>query len=109
VITRGIACIKAVEKYSAPVLVALALALLVFFVSAAGGLGPMLSAPSRLDSPAAFWAVFLPSLTAQVGYWGTLALNVSDFSRWAWRGGLRRRAGFCSVLLLCGLGKAGGR
>ncbi|GBF90275.1 nitrate reductase [Raphidocelis subcapitata] len=83
VITRGIACIKAVEKYSAPVLVALALALMAWAVSAAGGFGPMLAAPSRLATPAAFWAVFLPSLTAQVGYWGTLALNVSDFTRYA--------------------------
>jgi hypothetical protein len=68
VITRGMESIKTIEKCSAPVLVALALALLAWAVSSAGGFGPMLSAPSRLTTPGAFWGVFLPSLTAQVGY-----------------------------------------
>jgi len=83
IITRGIESIKQIEKYSAPVLVALALALLAWALSSAGGFGPMLSAPSRLTTPAAFWGAFLPSVTAQVGYWATLALNVPDFSRFA--------------------------
>lgn len=83
IITRGIHSIKALEKYSAPVLVALALALLAWAVSSAGGFGPMLSAPSRLQTAGQFWAAFVPAVTAQVGYWATLALNIPDFSRYA--------------------------
>ncbi len=30
-----------------------------------------------------FWAVFLPGLTAMVGYWASLSLNISDFTRFA--------------------------
>lgn len=83
IIVRGIESIKAVEKLAAPVLVALAVALLAWALSAAGGPGPLLAAPSSLNTAAEFWRVFLPALTAQVGYWATLALNISDFSRYA--------------------------
>jgi NCS1 family nucleobase:cation symporter-1 len=30
-----------------------------------------------------FWAVFFPSLTAMVGFWATMALNIPDFTRFA--------------------------
>ncbi|MGB9108286.1 MAG: cytosine permease, partial [Telluria sp.] len=30
-----------------------------------------------------FWSVFWPSLTAMVGFWATLALNIPDFTRFA--------------------------
>lgn len=30
-----------------------------------------------------FWSVFLPGLTAMVGYWASLSLNISDFTRFA--------------------------
>lgn len=30
-----------------------------------------------------FWAMFFPLLTAMVGYWATLALNIPDFTRFA--------------------------
>jgi NCS1 family nucleobase:cation symporter-1 len=33
------------------------------------------------DAP--FWALFWPSLAAQVGYWITLSLNIPDFTRYA--------------------------
>lgn len=69
------------RRYSAPVLVALAFALLAWALSAAGGPGPLLSAPGRLTTPGQLWAVFLPALTANISYWATLALNIPDFSR----------------------------
>jgi len=49
----------------------------------AGSFGSMLSTPSQFHSTGAFLAVFLPSLTAMVGYWATLALNIPDFTRYA--------------------------
>src|SRR5690606_14628801 len=30
-----------------------------------------------------FWKVFWPSLTAMVGFWATLSLNIPDFTRYA--------------------------
>jgi NCS1 family nucleobase:cation symporter-1 len=74
-------------RYAAPVLLALSAALLWWAWSAAGGVGPMLSAPSQFAAGSAmegrFWSTFVPALTANVGYWATLALNIPDFSRWA--------------------------
>jgi len=85
IIVRGIECIKDIEKCSAPILVVLAAALLIWAVTAAGGCGPMLSAPSQFGPgkplQGKFWGVFFPAVTANVGYWATLSLNIPDFSR----------------------------
>ena len=43
----------------------------------------MLSAPSRFHSTGSFLHFFFPSLTAMVGYWATLALNIPDFTRYS--------------------------
>src|SRR5690606_35798561 len=52
-----------------------------------GGFGPLLDQPSQFvaGGPKAglFWSVFWPSLTAMIGYWATLALNIPDFTRFA--------------------------
>jgi hypothetical protein len=54
-------------------------------VTTAGGLGPMLSAPSQfgpgMPLEGKFWQVAVPAVTANVGYWATLSLNIPDFSR----------------------------
>jgi cytosine/uracil/thiamine/allantoin permease len=47
-VVRGIDTIKAIETLSAPILVALAAALLAWALTAAGGLGPMLAVPSQV-------------------------------------------------------------
>jgi NCS1 family nucleobase:cation symporter-1 len=53
----------------------------------AGGFGDLLSAPSQFveggKKAGQFWSVFWPSLTAMVGFWATLALNIPDFTRFA--------------------------
>lgn len=82
VLLRGMEGIRLLEKYSAPVLIALTVALLGWAVRAAGGFGPMLAAPSALQ-PGEFWPVFIASLSPQIGYWATLTLNIPDFTRWA--------------------------
>lgn len=48
IVVRGIDTIKAIETLSAPILVALAAALLAWALTAAGGVGPMLAAPSQV-------------------------------------------------------------
>lgn len=87
IIVRGIEAIKQLERLSAPILVALTLGLLAWAVTSAGGFGPMLSAPSQfgpgMPLEGRFWSVFWPAVTANVGFWATLSLNVPDFSRYA--------------------------
>jgi NCS1 family nucleobase:cation symporter-1 len=61
----------------------LSLALLAFMYHRAGGLGPMLSVPSKFTTLHSFLPVFLPALTGMVGYWATLSLNIPDFTRYA--------------------------
>jgi NCS1 family nucleobase:cation symporter-1 len=61
----------------------MAAALLIWVRIKAGSFGSMLSTPSQFHSTREFSAVFFPSLTAMVGYWATLALNIPDFTRYS--------------------------
>ena len=61
----------------------MAAALLIWVRIKAGSFGSMLSTPSQFHSTREFLAVFFPSLTAMVGYWATLALNIPDFTRYS--------------------------
>ena len=85
ILLKGMEGIRLLEKYSAPILIGLTAALVGWAVHAAGGFGPMLSAPSQfgpgMPQAGRFWHVFWPALSAQLGYWATLALNIPDFSR----------------------------
>ena len=87
IIWRGVESIRIFETLAAPFLILMGLALLLWAWSRAGGLGPMLSQPSQFGPGAAkegrFWAVFFPNLTAMVGFWATLSLNIPDFTRYA--------------------------
>jgi NCS1 family nucleobase:cation symporter-1 len=83
VIVRGMNAIKWLELLSAPFLLLIGVGLIVWAYGAARGFGPIFAQPSTLTSPAAFWPVFGASLTAQVGFWATLSLNIPDFSRFA--------------------------
>lgn len=82
IVWRGMDGIRKLEKYSAPVLITLTSCLLVWSYLKAGGFGHMLSLSSKLSS-AQFWSLFFPSLTANISFWATLALNIPDFSRFA--------------------------
>jgi NCS1 family nucleobase:cation symporter-1 len=88
VIYRGIESIRVLLNIKAPLLIALGLALLAWAYQAAGGFGPILSQPSKFvpGGPRAgrFWEFFFPALTAMVGFWATLSLNIPDFSRYAY-------------------------
>jgi len=82
-ILRGTESIKWLESLAAPFLIAVGLALLAWAYVKAGGFGPMLSQPSRFATGPEFMKVFFPSLTAMVGFWATLSLNIPDFTRYA--------------------------
>jgi NCS1 family nucleobase:cation symporter-1 len=83
VIWKGIDTIKFLEGIAAPFMLAIGLLLLWWITSLAGGLGPVLSAPSKFKSTADFVRFFIPSLTGMVGFWATVALNIPDFTRYA--------------------------
>jgi NCS1 family nucleobase:cation symporter-1 len=83
VIARGIETIRFLQGISAPFLLLIGLALLLWARSKAGGFGPMLATPSKFTSFAEFFHFFIPSLTGVVGFWATVSLNIPDFTRYA--------------------------
>jgi len=83
VILRGIETIRFLQGVSAPFLLLIGLALLLWARNKAGGFGPMLSNPSKFHSFAEFFRFFVPSLTGVVGFWATVSLNIPDFTRYA--------------------------
>src|SRR5246500_4829555 len=83
VILRGIETIRFLQGISAPFLLLIGLALLLWARSKAGGFGPMLATPSKFRSFGEFFRFFIPSLTGVVGFWATVALNIPDFTRYA--------------------------
>lgn len=82
IVWKGMDGIRELEKYSAPILIVLTSCLLVWAYVNAGGFAYMLSLSSRLSS-SQFWSLFFPSLTANISFWATLALNIPDFTRYA--------------------------
>ena len=83
VVWRGVESIRRRQAFGAPFMFVMAFALLIWVRMKAGSFGEMLSTPSSFHSTGEFLAVFFPSLTAMVGYWATLALNIPDFTRYS--------------------------
>ena len=83
--SRGIEGIKHLETWAAPLLLVGGAALLVVGRVARGRTRPR----ARRESDALskqrndFWTIFPGALTASVGYWATLSLNIPDFTRYA--------------------------
>ena len=83
IVWRGVESIRFLQSFSAPFMLIMSLTLLFWMLHKAGGFGPMLSSPSQFHSTGAFLKFFFPSLTAMVGYWAKLSLNIPDFTRYA--------------------------
>lgn len=84
IILKGIEGIKYLESWSAPLLLLGGLVLLYWAASNAGGLGNVLLNVTALQkNKMDFWTIFPGALTASVGYWATLSLNIPDFTRYA--------------------------
>src|SRR5919199_448128 len=70
IILSGIEGLRIFESFAAPFLVVGGLALLVWGFVAAGGVGAVFASSAKLQQGnAPFWALFFPSLAANVGYW----------------------------------------
>jgi NCS1 family nucleobase:cation symporter-1 len=84
IIIKGTEGIKVLESWSAPLLLLGGFALLAWAMRNAGGLGNALSQSRTLQAgQTPFWTLFPAALTANVGYWATLSLNIPDFTRYA--------------------------
>ncbi len=81
IIYRGMDLLRKVENWAAPFVLVMTAALLVWAVRKANGFGPLLAQPGKFHTFADFFHVFIPSLTAMIGYWATLSLNMPDFTR----------------------------
>lgn len=85
---RGHESIKWLESLAAPFLILVGLVLLAWAARRGGGLGTVLESSSALVQSkgetgwAWLLAVFLPGVTAMVGFWATLSLNIPDFTRY---------------------------
>ncbi len=86
-IVHGMESIRKLETYTAPLKILICFVLLGWVYNKAGGFGTLLDQPSQFveggKKAGQFWTVFWPSLTAMVGFWATLALNIPDFTRFA--------------------------
>ncbi len=90
VILAGIDTIKWLETLAAPFLLLIGVGILWWGVAEAGGFGVILSDETvsqvrgSLTGEFNFWKAFWPNLTAMVGFWATLSLNIPDFTRYAY-------------------------
>jgi NCS1 family nucleobase:cation symporter-1 len=81
IIYRGMDLLRKVENWAAPFVLVMTAVLLIWAVRRAHGFGPLLAQPGKFHTLAEFFPVFAPSLTAMIGYWATLSLNMPDFTR----------------------------
>jgi NCS1 family nucleobase:cation symporter-1 len=84
IILKGTEGIKILESWSAPLLLGGGALLLLWAIRNGGGLTHILSESQKLQKGhGEFWVIFPAALTANVGYWATLSLNIPDFTRYA--------------------------
>ncbi|MBL8111478.1 MAG: NCS1 family nucleobase:cation symporter-1, partial [Acidobacteria bacterium] len=81
IVYRGMDLLRVVENWAAPYVLVVTAILLWWAVTEAKGLGPILAQPGKLETFPEFFKVFVPSLTAMIGFWATLSLNMPDFTR----------------------------
>ncbi|WP_304453371.1 NCS1 family nucleobase:cation symporter-1 [Nocardiopsis sp. YSL2] len=83
IILWGMEGVRKVQVWAAPLMLVGGVALLAWMVVQAGGFAPLFAVNSDLGWGPEFWALFFPSLMAMIGFWATLSLNISDFTRFA--------------------------
>ena len=82
VVMRGSESIKHLETLAAPLLLIVALGLIVWALPKVT-MAEILAVPANRPEGSSFIKYFLSALTAMVGFWATLSLNIPDFSRFA--------------------------
>ncbi len=103
IVYRGMEVLRKVENLAAPFVLVMTAVLVVWAVRTAHGITaaspPTISqgvgalghqtlledgsiGQGRFGTFAEFWPVFVPSVTAMIGFWATLSLNMPDFTRY---------------------------
>ncbi|HEU4405750.1 MAG TPA: NCS1 family nucleobase:cation symporter-1 [Polyangiaceae bacterium] len=91
IVYKGMELVRKVENWAAPYVLVMT-ALLVWWAVAkakercgdapgCSGLGTIMQDEGKFKTFAEFWPVFVPSVTAMIGFWSTLSLNMPDFTR----------------------------
>ncbi|NDD29040.1 MAG: nitrate reductase [Proteobacteria bacterium] len=83
IIWKGMDAVRWFEGWAAPMVLVVAVVLLVYMIKRANGLGPVLDEPSKFTDTADFLRHLPIFLTAQIGFWATLSLNMPDFTRYS--------------------------
>jgi NCS1 family nucleobase:cation symporter-1 len=73
--------VRKVENFSAPYVLVMTTLLVIWAIHRADGLGRVMHDEGKFRTIAQFWPVFVPSVTAMIGFWSTLSLNMPDFTR----------------------------
>ncbi|MBA3538466.1 MAG: NCS1 family nucleobase:cation symporter-1 [Deltaproteobacteria bacterium] len=81
IIFRGMELLRKVERFAAPFVLVMTAILVAWAIDAADGIGPIMASSGTLHDAGSFFAVFVPALTATIGFWSTLSLNMPDFTR----------------------------
>lgn len=82
IVIKGAESIKILESLSAPILLAVGIGLMMWAYPQVS-MTALLAEPPKRPGNASFWPYFFGGLTAMVGFWATLSLNIPDFSRYA--------------------------
>ncbi|MBS2018347.1 MAG: NCS1 family nucleobase:cation symporter-1 [Deltaproteobacteria bacterium] len=81
IVYRGMELVRKVENIAAPYVLVMTAALVIWAITKAHGLGSVMRDEGKFHSFGEFWPVFVPSVTAMIGFWSTLSLNMPDFTR----------------------------
>ena len=82
IIVRGMDAIRKFENWAAPFVLVVGIFLMIWMVSQAGGLGPIVNDAGTLGWGSDFWVkAFPPALMGMIAFWSTLSLNMPDFTR----------------------------
>jgi NCS1 family nucleobase:cation symporter-1 len=81
IIYRGMDLLRHVENWAAPFVLVMTAVLLGWILYQANGVGFLLHQEDKFQTFGEFFKIFVPSLTAMIGFWATLSLNMPDFTR----------------------------
>mgnify|MGYP000521808159 FL=1 len=82
IVIKGSESIKWLETLAAPLLLIVGIGL-IWWASDKVSVTEVLATPANRPDDAGFFSYFFAGLTAMVGFWATLSLNIPDFSRYA--------------------------
>ncbi len=80
VVIRGSEAIRKLESFSAPLLLIVGIGLMIWALPKID-VAALFATPANRPEGDSVWGYFFGGLTAMVGFWATLSLNIPDFSR----------------------------